>query len=88
MKFNKIVRNSHGIDRNLGKFTSSIGDPDDDHHDHDEDEDNDEVYLKCRGVEKNVGRLGDVRGMHTVVVRDVLVKIILRSCQKMIECVL
>ena len=75
MKFNEIIRNSHGIDRNLGKFTSSAGDvSDDDHHNHGHD-DEDEVDLKCWGVEKNVGGLGDVRGMHAVVVRNVLVRI-------------
>ena len=71
MKFNKIVRNSHRIVRNLGKFTSSAGDADDHNHHHDEDE----VHLKCWGVEEDVGGLGDVRSMHTVVVRNVLVAI-------------
>ena len=71
----------------LGKFTLSAGDADDDN---DYDEDDDEVHLKCWGVEKNVGGLGDVRSMHAVVVRHVLVtiKMTVSSSQKMIECVL
>ena len=71
----------------LGKFTLSAGDAGDDN---DYDEDDDEVHLKCWGVEKNVGGLGDVRSMHAVVVRHVLVtiKMTVSSSQKMIECVL
>ena len=90
MKFNEIVRNSHRIERNLGKFSSSAGDVDDDDHNHHHDEDEDEVYLKRWGVEEDVGRLGDVRGMHAVVVRNVLVtiKMMVSSWQNMTECVL
>ena len=45
--------------------------------DEDKDDDEDEVHLKCGGVEKDVGRLGDVCSMHAVVVRNVLVKMIM-----------
>ena len=45
--------------------------------DEDKDDDEDEVHLKCGGVEKDVGRLGDVCSMHAVVVRDVLVKMVM-----------
>ena len=34
-----------------------------------------EVDLKSRGVEEDVGRLGDVRSMHAVVVRNILVMV-------------
>ena len=72
----------------MGKFGSSAGDADDDDHNHHHDEDED--HLKSWGVEEDVGRLGDVRGMHAVVVRNVLVtiKMMVSSWQKMTECVL
>ena len=68
------MRNSHEIVKNYTYL--KIGGVEDAAADDDEDDD-DEVHLKCRGVEKDVGRLGDVCGMHAVVVRNVLVKMVM-----------